>query len=269
MALVKPYNHYSSNAGRGIYSSGAPIYHDPPNYTVHVADPAHGQDANDPNPVWHSPALPAVAQVGEYPGSQWIMTGGVVEMDMTPTNHEGGDTPPMARNERAMAIVSGMVHGNDYGAADKGNWAPPPITFRSERQDYVRIAGNGPGDDLAVSATAVRRGLNSLQENNPEGYRAGEVQWERPDRKFPIGERHHDNRPLILNIAEGGGADIPSQGGAYPLTFDSLARAITNVAARPQARREPIGIGESELSDGALDSYNLAPSATVGQWVVG
>lgn len=271
MALVKPYSHYSGVSAQGRYAGPAPTYTEPANRTVHVADPAHGQDAQDPNPVWLAPSLPPVDQVGEYPGSEWVMTGGVIEMDLTPRTHDqGGGNIEMTTSARAQAALSAIEHGTDYGASDKGTWAPPPVTFHTERQDYVRVPGNGAGDDISVSAVALQRGLNSLPENNPEGYRAGEVQWERPDRKFPIAlERNHDHRVLVLNIAEGGGADIPAQGGSYPLTFDSLARAITDIAARPAIRREPIGIGESELTDGALDSYNIAPSATVGRWVVG
>lgn len=261
MALKKAYAHYSGGVG---------TYTDPAERTVHVADPSHGVlDTPDAVPVWYAPALTPVADVGEYPGMHWVMTGGSVQLDNTPRTHDGGDTMPMQRDLRAMAIASGAAHGADYGASTAGNWAPPPVTFRDEHQEYVRIPGNGPADDLSVNPVALQRGLNGLPENNSEGFNPGSVQWERTERKFAIGERVHDQRVLHLNVAEGGGTNVPAKGGPYNAAFDSLARAITNVAQMPQVRREPQGIGESLLTDGALDSYYLAPRASTGQWVVG
>lgn len=259
MAYKKPYSYYST----GTYS-------DPSQRLVHVAAPEHGDlDTPDAVPIWYAPALTPVADIGAYPGMNWVMTGGSMQLDHTPVSHDGGDTMPMQPDLRAMAAASGARHGTDYGSSLAGNWAPPPVTFRDEHQVYTRIPGNGPGDDISVSTVALQRGLNSLPENNPDGYNPGSVQWERAERKFAIGERVHDMRVLHLNVAEGGGTNVPAKGGPYNSPFDSLARALTNINARPQQRREPQGIGESELSDGALDSYFLAPRATVGQWVVG
>lgn len=260
---TKPYSYYSGGTG---------TYTDPAIRTTHVADAAHADlDVPDTVPVWYAPALPAVADVGSHPGTEWIMTGGTFTLDHTPPGHDGGDTMPAQHTDQAAQYQSGLRHGLDYGGALAGYWAPPPLQFRGEEhQDYVRVAGNGPADDVSVSPVALQRGLNSLPENNPEGYRPGEVAWERPpDRKFAVQlDRTHDMRVLHLNIADGGGTNVPAQGGPYSEAFDTLARAITNVAARPGQRRQPDGISQDIVTDGALDSHYGAPRATVGQWVV-
>lgn len=261
--MARPYSHYSTAFASATYT-------DPAARVVHVADPDHAnRNEPDPNPVWQAPPLAEVGAVGEYPGSEWLLTGGGVELDMTPDGHDGGDALPAYGTQRAAQAASGQAHGTDYGGSTRANWAAPMPRFVDERQDYVRIAGTGPGDYVGVDPVALQRGRNALAENNPEGYRAGEVHWERTERRFAIGERVHDQRVLHLNVAEGGGSNVPAKGGRYTSPFDSLARAITNVASRPQIRREPQGLSDDVLSDGALDSYNLAPSASVGEWVVG
>lgn len=265
MALPKPYSKFGTNYANQTYT-------DPAQRAVHVADPAHAvlTEGDDPNPVWHAPVLPGLGDGdGQYPGSEWLMTEPGIALDSTPRTHDGGDSQPAHATLQEMQAASGAAHGVDYGGSRAGNWAAPRPQFHDERQVYTYVDGNGPADHIGVDPVALQRGLNSLAENNPEGYRAGVTEWQRADRKFAIGQRVHDLRVLHLNVAEGGGDDVPAKGGRYNSPFDSLARAITNVASRPEVRREPVGIGEATLTDGAFDGSNLAPSASLGEWIVG
>lgn len=242
-------------------------YYEPDRAKLHTADPAHGEtDAPDTaRYAYEAPPGEDLGEAGEFPGSEYVDVLSGVLIDTTPTTHDGGDTMPVYASDLQMQQASGAAHGTDYGASHAQNHHPPSLDFASEKYVHQRYDSFGPQDQVGVSPVALQRGLNALAENNPDGFRPGVQEHWRVDRKFNIGQRVYDLRPLWLNTAYQE-ADVPPPADPNPATpsFSSLARAITNVAQRPQLRREPPGLAESILTDGAAD----AAGADVADWVV-
>lgn len=198
---------------------------------VHVADPAHaevGPDSAAQGVTYASPAMLDPGLVNEYPGMEFVVTGGGRMIDTTPETHERDDT--------------------DHGSAIFGVFHEKQTQFADEQYSIQRFESFTTTD---VNPVALQRGRNGLAENNPDGFRRG---WDTAPfvefRKFPIGERVHDHRIIFPDLP----GDLPTAepiGGQYPTSFGAVARAITNVNQRPQARREPPPMYGDLPGDGA------------------
>lgn len=232
-------------------------YQDPRGPTLHTADPQHAnRDTPDPQRAVHqAPALPDPGAADEYPGMSWVIDGGGVQLDHTDySDHEGVGTAPTYTDLVDQAADSAGRHQVDEGRPAQTSRVVPTAQAVTEHYHSDRSAGIGPGA-TEVSTVALQRGLNGLAENNPDGFRAGydTVWW--VDRKFMIGERRHDARPLYVNTAAAPENTPPvSPGTPYTSPFASLARGIPTIWQRPQLRREPVGISRDVVRDGAADA---------------
>jgi hypothetical protein len=232
-------------------------YVDPRAAFVPTADPAHDdlQDAPPGGEAFQAPPLTESAPIGEYPGAEWVANtlGTIIDR----TDYDTHDAPSGAG-----------AHAVDQGAAEQGYYSQyAPTQFTGER--YVSEQFQSlPGQ--TVSDAALRRGMNSLPENNPEGFPVGDQQVNtfRVDRKFAVGERVHDRRVITPNTADQvtNVPPAPAQNGLYARSFDSLARAMPNVWQRPEIRREPPSASDDLQQDGAGQSQPLYPA--LSPWVV-
>lgn len=244
--------------------SQGPYYFDPDSGQVHTADRAHAvTDAPDPIAYVYTAPLGmdyTDEPADEFPGLDCVVQTSGLVLDTTPGGHNGGDTAPLFGDDAAMMRDAATRHGVDFGASRANNYEPPDTraadeTFTAERFEQPART--------EINPVALQRGLNSLDVNNPQGFRAGFTEWFRPNRRIPIGERRHDHRPLTPNTAylPQDAAPVPTP---YGQPFARFARAITSVNQTPVARRDPTGISRDVTSDAAAESY-----ADVSDWVVG
>lgn len=241
-----------------------------PDELLHTADtrhntPGHGED---PNPVWQS-NIPAEQQTPEYladyPDMDWMVadTNGLV-LDTTPTTHAdgGGGTKSYSNNVDSQANAY-AASGSDYGSADRHVFNVPPMQDSTTRYESHRFEGL---DSYGPPVEALQRGLNSLPQNNPDGFRRGWVEQQFVDRKLYDPQRIHDRRLNTLNVATvATDQPVPQDAGVYNSPFTSLSRMLRTVNQQPMIRREPPPISESVVTDGEENMYD----ATSGDWVVG
>lgn len=258
-------------------------FHQEPLGQLPRVSPRHGQtDTPDPSAyTWEAPAAAETAETNEYPGSEWVVNTGGLVLDQTPTDHDDGLAPksrpargagPAGQGGEELRLVEDTMaaHQRDQGATRRTTYAPPPLQFASEEYGGARFDGFGP---VPVSDDARRRGLNGDEVNNPplesyqgRGYRWGWVEQQWVDRKFFVGERVHDARVVMSNLATvADDQPPPAKGNPYTSPFRSLAKGVTRTWQTPMQRREPPTISESIVVDGS----EAAPSPIVGDWVVG
>lgn len=241
-------------------------YHDPPPFRFEI-DPAHGAlDTPDQNAfTYDAPPLIEVSDVGEFPGMEIFAPLPGVTLDRTPVTHDGRPHP-VRETEQQMQADSQVAHAENFGASRAAEFVPAPMDFWDERQVHTVVEGFG-SEATTVNTVALQRGLNGLAENNPDGFRKGETQLWRHDRKFAVGERHHDERPVTLNtpyLPTNVPPPPPDKANPYMSPFGSLARPITRYFQRPEIRRDPKGISEGITTDGMGDY-----SAPLGsEWVM-
>lgn len=251
----------------GAWKQSTDFYYDPLHGKVHTADRRHA-DVAETDPVAFVYTAPlgldyVDEHVPEFLGTEWVIeTPGRIG-DQTPDTHAGGDTGQMYATELGMQEDSQKRHGVDYGASREGNYGEPIFRLATEKNEMVWRDGATPEPPTTVNPVALQRGLNGLPENNPDGFRAGHIEWWRPDRKFFEGWRNTDARPLVPNTAMTATPTppVPTQFGN---PFNSFARAMTTINQRPMLRRDPTPISEQIMTDG---SYG--PDAYAGDWVVG
>lgn len=242
----------------------ASVMYDPAERVRHTADPAHSQ-TNTPDPnaaIYSAPPLQDVGVSGEFPGMDWVVQTPGMTGDQTPQTHTTPGTQPSYPTELEMQTASAAVHSQDFGAARARTYARPIIEQAGTTYSNPRFESL-PAQ--VVDPIAGRRGLNSLPENNPEGFRQGYVDQYWVDRKFYVGERVHEQRPITPNLAYVPG-NTPPKGGAYNSPFDSAARAVRDVMTRPMVRREPTTISDQVATDGTAAGI---VAARVDDWVVG
>ncbi len=239
-----------------------------PDQRLHTADNAHSQrgHAPDPNPTWELSIDPdqTPEYLQEYPDMDWLVadTPGIV-LDATPSDHNIGSGTRALPDDVSSQTVAYAQSSVDYGADHKHTFNPPPFQDHTTRYLSARFEGVG---SYGPSDEALKRGLNSLPENNPEGFRRGWVEQQFVDRKMYDPERVHDRRLVQPNVATvGTNQPVPADAGPYNSPFASLARILTSVNQRPMVRREPPPISESVVTDGTEDMYD----ATSGDWVAG
>lgn len=251
----------------GAWKKSANYYYDPQSGRVHTAAPEHAvTDAADPIAFVYTAPLGldyVDGMVPEYPGVEWVTQEPGRVGDMTPDSHDGGDTGPARESEQEMQLDSAARHAQDYGGSEFGNYAEPVWRLHTETFETIYRDGETPGTPTEISPVALQRGLNSLGQNNPEGFRRGHIEWFRPDRKFFEGWRTHDARPLVPNTADtiSNTPPVPTR---YGNPFEHLARALSTVNQTPMIRREPTPFSENITSDGSGD-----PDAYAFDWVVG
>lgn len=226
----------------GAWRSGA--YLAPDEFTRHEPDPRHTEHPPEDEAnasTYAAPPQDDPGVFGEYPGMDWVIQTAGRIVDATDTrSHERDD--------------------GDHGAAVAGAFSERATAFADERYTHDSFEFT---PSTEVNPVALQRGLNGLPQNNPEGFRAGFHLPTWATRRFPIGERRNDERVLLPDVAYAEGEAKPLSDGLYPTSFGSLARSITNVNQRPQARREPPPMLADEITDGS--PYDSAMS---GDWVL-
>lgn len=238
-----------------------------PDQRLHVADPAHSMPSEDPNKVWGAPAELANDQTPEFMYSDdmlagdWVADNTGMVFSAEPYAHTYGNdtsvTPGLVDTAAANAAIAGRDTGTDY----ENNYVPPPVQDYTTQYISKRFEGI---DSTPVNTVALQRGLNSLPENNPEGFRRGWVEQTFVDRKFQIGERTHDRRWVTPNTAYAE-TNQPAVPGPYGTPFDTLSRGITNISQKPMMRRQPPSISESVMTDGSEQTY--AGDQIAGDWM--
>jgi len=251
----------------GAWKQSTNFYYDPIRGKVHTADRRHA-DVAERDPVAFVYAAPlgldyVDQDVPEYPGMEWVTDEPGRVGDQTPVTHIGGDTGPTYATEQGMQEDSQRRHAVDYGASREGNYGEPIFRMATEQNHMITRDGAAPESPTVINPVALQRGLNGLPENNPDGWRAGHIEWWRPDRKFYEGWRTTDARPLVPNVAQLA-TDTPPVPTQFGNPFNSLARAMTMVNQRPMIRRDPTPISENITTDGTYGA-----NAYVSDWVVG
>lgn len=259
---------------------------------LHTADDRHAiNEPGDPTVgAWAGPPIlatdpaPYLADAGYV--DVWVVDTPGSVMDLTPWDHEQGYGGPnfgegftgptgVTPGDLAYQNASARAHGTDYGSARKSSYDVPPMQAWDERYVSTRIEGVGPvGDLIPTLAGGGQRGLNGLSVNNPalesyegKGYRWGWIEQFMVDRKFYEGQRVHDERLNLPNVAEfETDAPVPEGAGAYNSPFDVMARAITTVNQRPMVRRLPPPIDQSITDDAEFAEESPYYSDS---WVVG
>lgn len=240
-------------------------------------DPAHA--ANTPGDptigAWGAPSVDTVdPEPAPYIFEQvdWVANdaGGLV-LDVTPTDHAEGMPAVAYRDGPTVGAVnpgdvdqlaaSAAAHGRDFGSDRASTYGAPPVQAADERYWSTRFEGVGP---VAVAPQVFK----PTDDSYPEGFRPGYVEQFGVDRKLYVGERVHDMRILTPNLPYvETDAPVPADPGPYNSPFSSLARAITNVNARPMMRREAPAVDQDTISDGTDEQYADAYSAGT-EWVM-
>lgn len=233
-------------------------YVDPKSAYVPTASAEHGTDAGAGEHAYahEAPPQPEPGSTEEFVGMSWLsgmtnMLGTVLDR----TNNESHEAP---EGPGAHAVNEGAARRSyfDNGAATQ---------FSNETYASVPFASNpSPG----VSNVALRRGMNSLPENNPEGYPVGTAQvndFAVFRKHFAVGVRRHDRRVVGPNTAaQVTNVPTPAEGNLLTSPFDSLARPFQRVFQRPGLRREPPSVSDDLQSEGvAQPAYPTMPTGVV------
>ncbi len=240
-----------------------------PDERLHTAAPEHSQrgHAQDPNPTWENTADPELETpefMADYPDIDWMVvnTNGLL-IDTTPNDHSDGAGDKAYANDVQSQSGSYSESSTDYGSDQRHVFNVPPMQDFTTKYEARRFEGV---DVYGVSDTALKRGLNALPENNPDGFRRGWVEQQFVDRKLYDPERVHDRRLTTVNVATvATDQPVPENAGPYNSPFNALARMLRTVNQKPMLRREPPPISESVMADGEENMYD----ATSGDWVVG
>lgn len=219
-------------------------YVDPKAAYVPTASAAHGEDEGEGTHAYahQAPPQPEPGATGEYVGTDWLagmtsMLGMVIDRTNNESHEAPDGTDPHAVNE---------------GAARRSYYSNSAATqFSGETYASVPFTSNtSPG----VSNVALRRGMNSLPENNPEGFPVGRAQVNdfAVFRKFAVGFRRHDRRVVSPNTADHAtNVPVPEEGNVLTSPFASLARPFQRVYQRPAMRREPPSVSDDLQTDTA------------------
>lgn len=231
-------------------------YYDPMSPRTETASDTH-RVTDTPNPAarveFTAPPMqdPGFVPGGQYPGMEWVINTGGGVIDQTPAGH----VPPQ-HGEGA--------HGIDYGGTAVTVKGDPVMRYPGEVDEAIRMESLGP---IATNPVAVQRGLNSYDQNNPQGFRRGIVEWWRNNRPSRMITRSAVSRPVWPNTADViTNVPPPARWSNTTSPFNSLERAYHNVWQRPMQRRDPGGISDGVTGDGAAAAFTQTP---VSNWVVG
>lgn len=231
-------------------------YYDPASPRVETADNVHRVNTNPDQSAVEFTAPPqqdpGIVPGGQYPGMEWVINTGGAVLDQTPDSH----VPPQ--------YGSTNVHGVDYGGTAVTAKGDPYQTYPGQRDESMMIESLGP---IEINPVALQRGLNSLPQNNPDGFRRGFWDWWRTNRPSRMIDRNVASRPLFPNTADVvTDTPVPDRWSNSTSPFNSLQRNFPNIWVKPQQRREPTGISDGLAGDGAAAVlHQTIPS----QWVIG
>jgi hypothetical protein len=207
-------------------------YVDPKAAYVPTASAEHGQDQGEGTHAYahQAPALPEPGSSETFVGMSWLDS--VTNMLGTVIDRTSGESHDAPEGPGAHAV--------NEGAARAGYFSDRAATqFAGETYATVNFDSTpSPG----VSNVALRRGMNSLPENNPEGFPLGRAQVNdfAVFRKFAVGQRRHDRRVITPNTATApSNVPAPDRGNVMTSPYDSLARPFQRIFQRPGLRREP------------------------------
>lgn len=188
-------------------------------------------------------------------------------LDTEPITHDAGDPDvthpaPIPGAESRPPDVS--AHQLDRGAQLLQIYADPAMRAADERPVTERWE-NKP---VAVpSLTAVQRGTNSLDVNNPEGFRDGWLIKRYYHRELPHEWQKHTERALYPAGAASAvvsPAMSPAQSNRYTSPFAWRSFWGSKAQQFPTMRRQPPDSWEDQTSDGTEQQSDVP-----GDWVVG
>ena len=237
---------------------------------LHQSDPAHADTTSAPDTyqsvAYSAPPADPVGALSSYHGQELVDATYCHQLDQTPEDHNDGSVDGVFPDDGqyggrlGQQIASVAAHSEDYGASRERNFAQPGLQFAREHYTSQRFS---MPVQTTTTPVALQRGLNGLDENNPEGFPIGQdfVPW--VDRKFEIGTRYHDEHVAEVNTAMViKNVPVPHGASQYNSPFALLARAITR-PVQPMVRRDPPPIDAPVVSDGSDTLY-----AASSEWVV-
>ena len=181
----------------GAWSRGVETYTDQGD-VQHTADPGHetytvpsGAAANfmETPPADNVEQFVDPVSLSNVVGSDWMYV----------------DTPTHVPEIQDDGHQGNGAHDVSDGATSFIYNRPTVLQFSDEqyvvdRWETPALAPSGPDGSVDGFVKANFRGLNSLSENNPEGFRNGYDSNPFVQRHFNVGERTHLHRPLAPNV---------------------------------------------------------------------
>lgn len=247
----------------------------------HTLDPAHA--VSDPQHAtvtgggnWTETPAPTadVADVvdplnlDEYPGVDLVLQDASQPIDRPPEGHEPGWGAPIFDTAQDYAAAMAAAHSQSTGGPARETTYPGPLRFDDEDWETMREGGPDPFDDGPQGqnglALASARGKNSYPVNNPDGARRGLQDIFLIFRRFNVGERFHDRRPLAPNIFAAPTETPAYQNSINAQVFPSDTRFQNAQPQLPMERDYPTSF------DDPLMQTIAAETPVVGaEWVVG
>jgi len=191
-----------------------------------------------------------------------------VTLDVEPITHESGEAQiihPAPVQGAAPGSPTMGPHEESRGADKRMILAPTDVRGHDERP----VTERWEQAPIAVpSLVTMQRGTNSLDVNNPEGFRNGWSVRRFYHRWFPHEYMRHDERPLRPGGAAASVQSPAVEAGAYnrymsPFGWNQVAAG--SLLQFPFMRRNPPAAQENvTISDGSGDVSPIA-----GDWVVG
>jgi len=265
-----------------------------PLQTLHVADPdhlrpGHAEEAElsytydappaesvgyDVNETWASQEYIVDSSGGPLDSEPWEQNVGLISRvkftDMGDLTDPGGSEKDLLRETLPQHAR------NTGGPAVSNKPTDKPLQFSFEQYGGARFEGLGP-EASEVSETALRRGLNADEQNNPpddsylgRGFRYGWVEQAWVDRKLVgqgLNPRTHDLRVWEVNTAWiDQNTPPPKKGNPYTVPFSWLSRGVQILTQRPQLRRTP---NADAIAEVPAEVNEQEPYAAMSGWVVG
>jgi hypothetical protein len=185
------YSTYSGAWSRGVasYTDQGDVQHtaDPSHATADTPTGAAGNFADTP-PAGDVASFVAPENLNQYPGMDWMYVDQGAHVPYTVPEGHGGSPQNVADGSTVF----------QYNRPDALQFTDERFTV--PRWETPALAPNGPDSGADGFVKSNFRGLNSLQENNPEGFRNGYDSNVITERKFNVGERVHTHRPLAPNV---------------------------------------------------------------------
>ena len=189
-------------------------------------------------------------------------------LDGEPITHDAGDpqvihTSPIPGAEFAPPNVA--AHAISRGADLRQSYEEPEMRGDAERpatERWEQAAIETP------SLVAMQRGTNSLDVNNPDGYRLGWSVKRFYHRRMPMERLIHTERPLhpvTAADAVRSPAMTPQNSNRYTSPFSWKSFYGTKAQQFPIMRRQPPDAWDVDATDDGTSEVSEVP----GDWVVG